>query len=875
MKSREIRDKFLEFFKTKGHQIVPSSPMVIKDDPSLLFTNAGMNQFKSFFLGDTTPKHPKITNSQKCLRVSGKHNDLEEVGLDTYHHTMFEMLGNWSFGDYFKKEAIHWSWELLTEIYRLDKSRIYVTIFGGDIEDNLAVDQESYDLWAQLIDKDRIIKCDKKDNFWEMGVSGPCGPCSEIHIDLRDSSELDKFYGKDLVNKDHPQVIEVWNLVFMEYNRSADGKLNALSQKHIDTGMGLERLSMILQSKKSNYDTDIFIPLIQKVESLSSKKYNSNTSSNDKVTIAIRVIVDHIRAIAFSIADGQLPSNTGAGYVIRRILRRAVRYGYQSLELNEPFLHHLVPILASQFEGIFSELQLQKEFIQKVIKEEEVSFYRTMELGLNKIDVLCQTLKKAKKTEVSGADVFELYDRYGFPVDLTELIAKSYNFTLDKKGFETALSEQKNRSKHAAKADKSDWVIVREDDKEEFIGYDFTESDVFITRYREVNSKDNTFYHLVFNFTPFYPEGGGQVGDTGYIDNGKEKLSIADTKKENDLIIHISKDLPSNLTSSFRATINVSKRKLIANNHTATHLLHQALRDVLGKHVEQKGSLVNHKYLRFDFSHFEKLSSDQIIKIEELISSRIRENIPLEESRNIPLNKAKEQGATMLFGEKYGEVVRMIKFGQSVELCGGIHVESTSKVGNFIITGESSISAGVRRIEAITSTTADNYISNKLTTLESASQLLKNPANLTLAIEDLIHKNAQLVKQVEQFKRAAALNLKADLKKSIVKKNQLNVLIEKVDLDSSSVKDLCFQLKGEIESLVVVFGYEQKGKAMISVALSENIIAENQYNANNLVNQFAEEINGRGGGQAFFATAGGNNLDGLQAALEKARALFS
>ena len=875
MKSREIRDKFLEFFKTKGHQIVPSSPMVIKDDPSLLFTNAGMNQFKSFFLGDTTPKHPKITNSQKCLRVSGKHNDLEEVGLDTYHHTMFEMLGNWSFGDYFKKEAIHWSWELLTEIFRLDKSRIYVTIFGGDIEDNLAVDQESYDLWAQLIDKDRIIKCDKKDNFWEMGVSGPCGPCSEIHIDLRDSSELDKLDGKNLVNKDHPQVIEVWNLVFMEYNRSADGKLNALSQKHIDTGMGLERLSMILQSKKSNYDTDLFIPLIQKVESLSSKKYNSNTSSNDKVTIAIRVIVDHIRAIAFSIADGQLPSNTGAGYVIRRILRRAVRYGYQSLELNEPFLHHLVPILASQFEGIFPELQLQKEFIQKVIKEEEVSFYRTMELGLNKIDVLCQTLKKAKKTEVSGSDVFELYDRYGFPVDLTELIAKSYNFTLDKKGFETALSEQKNRSKHAAKADKSDWVIVREDDKEEFIGYDFTESDVFITRYREVNSKDNTFYHLVFNFTPFYPEGGGQVGDTGYIDNGKEKVSISDTKKENDLIIHISKDLPSDLTSSFRATINVSKRKLIANNHTATHLLHQALRDVLGKHVEQKGSLVNHKYLRFDFSHFEKLSSDQIIKIEELISSRIRENIPLEESRNIPLNKAKEQGATMLFGEKYGEVVRMIKFGQSVELCGGIHVESTSKVGNFIITGESSISAGVRRIEAITSTTADNYISNKLTTLESASQLLKNPANLTLAIEDLIHKNAQLVKQVEQFKRAAALNLKADLKKSIVKKNQLNVLIEKVDLDSSSVKDLCFQLKGEIESLVVVFGYEQKGKAMISVALSENIIAENQYNANNLVNQFAEEINGRGGGQAFFATAGGNNLDGLQAALEKARALFS
>ena len=875
MKVREIREHYLNFFKSKGHHIVASAPMVIKNDPTLLFTNAGMNQFKSFFLGDSKSKYATIANSQKCLRVSGKHNDLEEVGLDTYHHTMFEMMGNWSFGDYFKKEAIYWSWELLTEVYKLDKSRIYVTVFGGDKEDNLEIDVEAFNLWSDLIEKDRILKCDKKDNFWEMGAAGPCGPCSEIHIDLRSSSERDKVDGKQLVNKDHPQVIEVWNLVFMEYNRTADGKLHALSEKHIDTGMGLERLAMILQNKKSNYDTDIFSPLIGKVESLSKKNYDYAVSSIDKVTIAMRVIVDHIRAISFSIADGQLPSNTGAGYVIRRILRRAVRYGYQNLDLKEPFLYKLVPILASQFDGVFSEIQQQEEFIQKVIKEEEASFYRTLEQGLKKIDVICKELKKSNRSEVAGADVFELYDRFGFPVDLTELIARSYQFTIDKKGFDLALAKQKNRSKKAASSEKSDWTVVRQDDKEEFVGYDFTESDVFITRYREVTTKAKKSYELVFNFTPFYPEGGGQVGDTGYIDDGNTKVSIIDTKKENDLIIHFSKELPVNLKASFKAVVNADKRALTANNHTATHLLHQALREVIGLHVEQKGSLVNAKHLRFDFSHFEKLSTDQLAKVEQLINSRIRENFLLEEFRNIPLNKAKQQGAIMLFGEKYGEVVRMIKFGESIELCGGIHVDSTAKIGQFIITSESSISAGVRRIEAITSEAADNYIAEKVSTLAQVSYLLKNPKNIIDSINELLTKNNMLNKQIDQFKKDQAKQLKVELKNAILSSNGLNVIIKKVDLDSNSVKDLCFQLKSEIENLVLILAYEQKGKAMLTVALSDGLVSDKQQNAGKIVNELAQEIGGRGGGQPFFATAGGTNIAGLEKALEKARTLFS
>ena len=874
MKVKEIREKYLNFFKSKGHQIVSSAPMVVKNDPTLLFANAGMNQFKSFFLGDTKSKYSTVVNSQKCLRVSGKHNDLEEVGFDTYHHTMFEMLGNWSFGDYFKKEAIYWSWELLTEVYKLDKSQIYVTVFGGDKNDGLSVDSEAYDIWTELLEKDRILACDKKDNFWEMGAAGPCGPCSEIHIDLRDQSERNEVDGISLVNKDHPQVIEVWNLVFMEYNRKADGSLHPLSEKHIDTGMGLERLAMILQNKKSNYNSDVFSPLIQKVETLAQKKYSSDAASIDPDTVAMRVIVDHIRAIAFSIADGQLPSNTGAGYVIRRILRRAVRYGYQTLNLKEPFLYELVEILANQFDGVFPEIGKQKEFIEKVVKEEETSFYRTLEQGLKRIESICSSLKENNKDVVSGKDVFELYDRYGFPIDLTELISKGYGFTIDADGFNEALNKQKTRSKAAAVSEKSDWVVIQEDDKEEFIGYDFTESDVKVTRYREVLEKGKKIYHLVFNFTPFYPEGGGQVGDTGYIDDGKNKLSIIDTKKENDLIIHFSKELPKNINASFKAVVNASKRELIANNHTATHLLHQALREVLGKHVEQKGSLVNDKHLRFDFSHFEKLSKDNLVEIQQLVNNRIRASIQLEEFRNIPLNKAKEQGAMMLFGEKYGEVVRMIKFEDSIELCGGIHVNSTSNIGQFIITSESSIAAGVRRVEAITADAADQYLNNKLAVVDQLADLLKHPKDIVSAVNDLINKNSDLIKTIEISDKEKSLAIKKQLIESIEVVNGISFLAQKVDLNANSVKDICFELKSKLKNLFLVLAFEQKGKAMISVALSDDMISQKKLNAGKIVNELAKEIGGRGGGQPFFATAGGPNSSGINQALTNAKQII-
>jgi alanyl-tRNA synthetase len=875
MKVKEIREKYLNFFKSKGHQIVSSAPMVVKNDPTLLFANAGMNQFKSFFLGDTKSKYSTVANSQKCLRVSGKHNDLEEVGLDTYHHTMFEMLGNWSFGDYFKKEAIYWSWELLTEVYKLDKSQIYVTVFGGDKNDGLSVDTEAYEIWSELLEKDRILACDKKDNFWEMGAAGPCGPCSEIHIDLRDQSERNEVDGISLVNKDHPQVIEVWNLVFMEYNRKADGSLHPLSEKHIDTGMGLERLAMILQNKKSNYNSDVFSPLIQKVETLSQKNYNSDAALLDPVTVAMRVIVDHIRAIAFSIADGQLPSNTGAGYVIRRILRRAVRYGYQTLNLKEPFLYELVEVLAIQFDGVFPELEKQKEFIEKVVKEEETSFYRTLEQGLKRIDSICSMLKENNKDVVSGKDVFELYDRYGFPIDLTELISKGYGFTIDTDGFNVALNKQKTRSKAAAVSEKSDWIVIQEDDKEEFIGYDFTESDVKITRYREVLEKGKKTYHLVFNFTPFYPEGGGQIGDAGYIDDGENKLSIIDTKKENDLIIHFSKELPKNINASFKAVVNAIKRELIANNHTATHLLHQALREVLGEHVEQKGSLVNDKHLRFDFSHFEKLSKDDIVDIQQLVNNRIRASIQLEEFRNIPLNKAKEEGAMMLFGEKYGEVVRMIKFEDSIELCGGIHVNSTSNIGQFIITNESSIAAGVRRVEAITADAADQYLNNKLAVVDQLADLLKHPKDIYSAVNDLLNKNADLLKTIETSDKEKAVAIKNQLIESMEVINGVSFLAQKVDLNANSVKDICFELKSKVKNLFLVLAFEQKGKVMISVALSDDMISQKKLNAGEIVNELAKEIGGRGGGQPFFATAGGPNSSGINQALTNAKQIIS
>lgn len=875
MTSKEIRQKFLDFFESKNHKIVNSAPMVVKDDPTLMFTNAGMNQFKDIFLGNTNPKDVRVVNSQKCLRVSGKHNDLEEVGVDTYHHTMFEMLGNWSFGDYFKKEAIEWAWELLTGVYGLEKDRLYITIFEGDKNDGTDVDKEALDIWSEIISADRILKCDKKDNFWEMGETGPCGPCSEIHIDLRSDEDRKSVPGAGLVNEDHPQVIEIWNLVFMQYNRMADSSLVPLKNKHIDTGMGFERLAVALQGKTSNYDTDVFSPLLEKLESLSGLKYKPVNENEHKqaliINIAMRVIADHVRAIAFSIADGQLPSNTGAGYVIRRILRRAVRYGYQSLELKEPFIYRLVPILAHQMGEAFPELENQKVLIEKVIKEEETSFFRTLEQGLKRIDQICIKLNAEKKFEVPGSEVFELYDTFGFPVDLTNLIAESYKMTIDEKGFQEELEKQKNRSRKDAETETSDWVILKEDDKEEFIGYDYTEADVYITRYRKVVVKEKELYQLVFNFTPFYPEGGGQVGDKGYIDASGDKTSIFDTKKENNLIIHFSNELPKDPSATFKAIVDVNKRVLTANNHTATHLMHEALREVLGTHVEQKGSLVNDKYLRFDFSHFGKVTEEELLKVEELVNSRIRQNYALEEKRTVPVNEAKEMGAMMLFGEKYGDVVRVIKFGTSIELCGGIHVESTSQIGSFKITTESSIAAGIRRIEAITSVAADKHVKSQLDLIEEVRDLLKGPKDIKKAITDMLAQNSKLGKEVEQLKKEKAGDVKKELVEAIESINGVNFLAKKVDLDSGAIKDLAFQLKGEVENLFMILGAANEGKAVITIALSDSLVKGKDLHAGNMIRELAKEIGGGGGGQPNFATAGGKNANGIENALTKAK----
>ena len=877
MNSKEIREKYFGFFNKKNHKVIASAPMVIKDDPSLLFTNAGMNQFKSFFLGDAIPENNRLVNTQKCLRVSGKHNDLEEVGVDTYHHTMFEMLGNWSFGDYFKKEAIQWSWELLTDVYKLNPEQVYVTVFGGDKRDGLASDSEAYDIWKNIVDEKRILECDKQDNFWEMGSAGPCGPCSEIHIDLRDPVERKKTPAVDLINKDHPLVIEVWNLVFMEYNRKADGSLVPLEKKHIDTGMGLERLCMIIQNKKSNYDTDVFMPLIKKVEEISGLSYTSGSENkNDElINTAIRVVVDHVRAISFSIADGQLPSNNGAGYVIRRILRRAVRYGYQDLQLKEPFLHQLVAVLADQFKGVFSEIDKQKSFIEKVIHEEESSFYRTLDQGLKRIEQVCTQLVNKQEKQIAGDDVFELYDRFGFPVDLTSLIAKRNNLSIDEEGFNEALSAQKKRSKADAESEKSDWEIIFKDDKEEFIGYDYLESEVRITRFRTVTEKGKKSYQLVFNYTPFYPEGGGQIGDVGMIDDGEQKIQIIDTKKENDLILHFSSELPKNVKAKFKAVVDQNKRELICNNHTATHLLHQALREILGSHVEQKGSLVNDEYLRFDFSHFEKVSNEQVLKIEELVNKRIRLNIPLEEKRNMPLNKAKEIGAMMLFGEKYGDVVRVIKFGDSVELCGGIHVPTTSVIGNFKIITESSIAAGVRRVEAVTSIFADQYYSDQLEIVNEVNKLLKSPVNIVKAVKELIDQNTTYQKKIEALNKEKAGSLIDEMINDLENINGINFIAKKIDIENSLIKDLAFKLKDKIDHLCLVVGSENNGKALLTVMISNELVKEKNLHAGNMVNELAQEIGGRGGGQPFFATAGGKNVNGIEEALKKAKKLIS
>jgi alanyl-tRNA synthetase len=868
MKVSKIREQFFTFFESKGHEIVPSAPMVVKNDPTLMFTNAGMNQFKDFFLGNAIPKNRRVANSQKCLRVSGKHNDLEEVGVDTYHHTMFEMLGNWSFGDYFKEDAINWAWELLTEVYKIPKDRLYVTVFEGDASDNVPMDTESFDIWKKLIHEDRIILASKKDNFWEMGDTGPCGPCTEIHVDVRPKKERDIIDGKSLVNYDHPQMIEIWNNVFMQFNRLSDGSLVPLPATHVDTGMGLERLAMALQGKTSNYDTDLFQTLIQHMEKVSGVKYGVK----EETDIALRVIADHIRAIAFSIADGQLPSNTGAGYVIRRILRRAVRYGYQTLGLKEPFLCDLSIVLSEIMGDPFEELIQQKELVQKVIREEEISFFRTLELGIKRIETIIQTTKKAENDIIDGKEVFELFDTYGFPVDLTSLIARENNLSIDEEAFDAELQKQKDRSRAATAIETEDWVQVHQDAISEFIGYDTLTSSVKILKYRKVSQKQKAFYQLVFDKTPFYPEGGGQVGDKGFIELNDEKVFIFDTKKENNLIIHLTEKLPSNIEAVHTAVVNESKRVDSASNHSATHLLHHALRTVLGTHVEQKGSLVNPEYLRFDFSHFSKVTDEELEKIETLVSEAIKQNISLDERRNTPIEEAKQMGAMALFGEKYGDAVRVIKFGDSVELCGGIHVPSTGKIGLFKITTETAVAAGIRRIEAITSTTAENYFKQKAKTLDSIALTLKNPKDLIKAVDDLLMKNNQMNKEIELLQKEKALAVKGDLKNKIEVINGINFLGTIVSLDAGSIKDILFQLKGEVDNFYGVIGGNEGDKCSISIIASDSVIESKGINAGNIIREVSKLIDGGGGGQAFFATAGGKKPSGLANAINDAKA---
>lgn len=860
----EIRAQFLNFFESKGHKIVPSAPMVVKNDPTLMFTNAGMNQFKDFILGNAVPENRRVANSQKCLRVSGKHNDLEEVGVDTYHHTMFEMLGNWSFGDYFKKEAIGWAWELLTDVYNIPVNRIYVTVFQGDEADGVPADEESIEIWKKYIAEERIIPASKKDNFWEMGDTGPCGPCTEIHVDLRSDSEREKMDGKLLVNADHPQVIEIWNNVFMEFNRMANGSLVPLPEKHVDTGMGLERLAMTLQGKTSNYDTDLFQTLIRKMESVSGVEYGK-----DEVTdIALRVISDHVRAIAYSITDGQLPSNTGAGYVIRRILRRAVRYGYQSLNLKEPFLCELSVTLSEVMGDAFPELRAQQELVYKVIKEEELSFFRTLEQGIRRIDALMQSVKAKGEVTISGRDVFELYDTYGFPLDLTSLIARENGLSIDEKAFDEELNKQKDRSRAATALETDDWVILRDDSVEEFIGYDHLITTVYLVKYRKVIQKQKEFYQLVFNLTPFYPEGGGQVGDRGYIEANGEKTLIFDTKKENNLIVHLSEKLPDNVGDAFQAVVDVKRRFLSMCHHSATHLLHQALRTVLGSHVEQKGSLVNPEYLRFDFSHFSKVTDEQLAEVEEIVIRNIRKNLELEEFRNTPMDVAKDMGAMALFGEKYGDTVRVIKFGESVELCGGTHVTSTGQIGLFKITTETAVAAGIRRIEAITSVVAENFYKERSETLGQIALQLKNPKDLVKAVVDLQTKNSDLQKEIEYLQKERAQAVKQELKSKIMVINGVHFLGETVSMDAGSVKDILFQLKGEYLTFLGVIGSDQGEKCALSIILTDDLIQNQGLNAGTLIKETAALIQGGGGGQPFFATAGGKNPAGLKQAID-------
>ena len=867
MTSKEIRQSFKDFFISKNHKIVPSAPMVIKDDPSLMFTNAGMNQFKDVILGNAPIKYQRIADSQKCLRVSGKHNDLEEVGHDTYHHTMFEMLGNWSFGDYFKEEAIAWAWEYLTDVIKLDKTRLYVTVFEGDKSDNLERDNEAAEHWEKYLPNDRIINGDKNDNFWEMGDTGPCGPCSEIHIDLRADEDRKKISALDLVNNDHPQVIEIWNLVFMQYNRMADGSLVALPAKVIDTGMGFERLCMAVQGKLSNYDTDVFQPIINKIAAIS----NSTYGNDEKKDIAMRVIADHVRTIAFSITDGQLPSNAKAGYVIRRILRRAVRYGYTFLNMQEGFMYKLLPVMIEVMGDAYPELIAQKTLIEKVIKEEEESFLRTLETGIRLLDKQMEQHKKDNKLTLEGTTAFQLNDTFGFPLDLTELILRENGMTVDHEGFTAEMKKQKDRARNAAAVETGDWTKVH-DGEPIFIGYDFTETDAEILRYRKVKQKKQEFYQLVFSQTPFYAEQGGQVGDSGWMTSTEtdEKIEIFDTKRENNLAVHLVKKLPADIAATFTLKITADRRTAIESNHTATHLMHEALREVLGNHVEQKGSFVSEQVLRFDFSHFQKMTVEEIRKVEQLVNNKIRENIIIEEDRSVAIQTAKDMGAMALFGEKYNEEVRTIRFGSSIELCGGTHISSTGRIGLFRIVSESAIAAGIRRIEAITADVCDQYFYQKEDMLTHLKELLNNTPDIEGALQRLLLENEEMKKTVHGFELEMAKNLKQDLISTKVIKDGVNVFSAVfTDVSPEIVKNIAFQLKGEFDdNLFFVAGTVVNDKPNLTVMIGDELVKKGLH-AGNIIRSAAKLIQGGGGGQPHFATAGGSNADGLKGAVEE------
>ena len=869
MKSAEVRQLFLDFFNEKQHQIVPSAPMVVKDDPTLMFTNAGMNQFKEFFLGNKTPKNKRVSDTQKCLRVSGKHNDLEEVGIDTYHHTFFEMLGNWSFGDYFKEEAIAWAWELLTERYIIDPSILYVTIFEGDESEGLKRDMEAYNFWKKFIPEDRILLGNKSDNFWEMGEQGPCGPCSEIHVDIRSEEEKAKVDGATLVNHDHPQVVEVWNLVFIEFNRKADGSLEQLPDKHIDTGMGFERLCMVLQNTTSNYDTDVFTPLIREIEALTKTTYGE-TLETDR---AIRVIADHVRTVYFAIADGQLPSNTGAGYVIRRILRRAIRYGFTFLGQKKAFIHLLVNTLEQQMGDAFPELKREQKLAFNVIREEENSFLKTLDQGLLLLDTI---LKATVGKVVDGAKAFELYDTYGFPYDLTALIASERGFSVDEAGFSASMEEQKSRSRAAASSKAGDWVVLLANEKEEFVGYDNLETSIKITRYRKMTTaKDGDFYQLVFNQTPFYPEGGGQVGDKGYLEASNGNIHyILNTKKENNLIIHYTETLPVKLEEGFEAVVDAKQRQRTSCNHTATHLLHQALREVLGDHVEQKGSMVHSGMFRFDFSHFAKMTSGELKEVEQFVNARIQEQLPLQENRTAVLADAMAEGAMALFGEKYGDTVRSIRFGKSIELCGGTHTQNTAEIWHFKITSEGAVASGIRRIEAITGDAAKAHFEEQTNLLEQVKAALNQPQDAIKAIENMQTEVANVKKEIQGLAKLQLQAIKQQLAGELETVNGIHFLATEVDLDAGLMKDLAFDLGQNNQALFLVLASKKGGKPILSCYISKELVAEKNLNAGNVVRILGKHIQGGGGGQAFFATAGGKNADGIAAALKAARELI-